>query len=570
MLRMDRREFALGSGALLLAGEASAERNTREAGKNTRSPVLATHGMVASAHPLATQIGLDILKRGGNAVDAAIGVNAALGLMEPMSCGIGGDLMALVYDAKSRKVYGLNASGRSPYAASMESYRARGLAAVPTSGPLSWSVPGCVDGWRELLSRFGSRPLREILAPTIAYAREGTPVPEVISGYWRGAQRVLSRDEDAARTYLPGGRSPKAGEVFRNPELAATYETLAKEGPEAFYRGRIAEALVEMSGKKGGLFVRKDFEDHTSTWDDAASTRYRSCDVWALPPPTQGIATLQILNLLDGYDLSALGANSPEFWHLFVEAKKLAYADRARYYTDPRFVGVPVKQLVSKEYAARRRRLIQQDRAMVGVPSGDARLQKTDTTYLCVVDKNRNCVSLIQSNYNGFGSGLAAGRLGFAMQNRGALFALDPRHANRLEPHRRPFHTIIPGMATRDGKPWLTFGVMGGDMQPQGQAQVLINMLDFGMDIQAAGDAPRIEHRGSASPRAEPEQARGGTVILENGIPASVASDLTRRGHVLQRTATNGGGYQAIMIDPGSGVLSGGTESRKDGCAAGY
>lgn len=554
------------SASLLLAGD----RNTPQPHGAGRSVVMAPNGMVATSHPLAAQVGLDVLKKGGNAVDAAIATNAAMGLMEPMSCGVGGDLFVIVWDAKTQKLYGLNASGRAPYGATRELFAKKELTEIPTTGPLSWSVPGCVDGWETLRARFGTMPLKDLLAPSIDYAEKGFPVTEVISGYWDAAEEKLSDTPEAKKTYLPGGSAPKAGEVFKNPNLAKTYREIAEKGRDGFYKGRIAKEIVAYSDKAGGLFTLKDFADHTSTWADPVSTSYRGYDVWELPPPGQGIAVLQMLNLLEGYDLKKMGFDSPDYWHVLTEAKKLTYADRARYYTDPEFSKVPVGELISRKYAAERRKLISLDRAMTDVAAGDAKLGKSDTIYLTVVDKDRNCVSLIQSNYMGFGSGHVPGDLGFALQNRGSLFSLDEHHANRLEPHKRPFHTIIPALVTKGGKPWFVFGVMGGDMQPQGQVQVLVNLIDFGMNVQEAGEAPRVEHTGSATPTGRPGAADGGTVHAERGLPAKVIEELKRRGHDVVPTRKNGGGYQGILIDPATGMLHGGSEARKDGAAVGY
>jgi gamma-glutamyltranspeptidase/glutathione hydrolase len=526
--------------------------------------------MVATSHPLAVQVGLEVLKDGGNAIDAAIAVNAALGLMEPMSCGLGGDLYALVWDAKTKKLYGLNASGRSPYRATRALFADKGLKEIPATGPLSWSVPGCVDGWEELRKRFGTRSFAQLLGPTIRYADEGFPVTEVIAGYWHGAEATLRRHRDAARTYLSDGHAPRPGDVFKNPALARSYREIARNGRDGFYNGRIAQEIVAFSEKEGGLFTAKDFADHTSTWVEPVSTTYRGYEVWEIPPPGQGIAVLQMLNLLEGYDLKALGADSADYWHMFVEAKKLAYADRARFYADPAFGKVPVAELISKPYAAERRKLIDRAKVLTEVEAGDPKLGRSDTVYLCVVDKDRNCVSLIQSNYMGFGSGLVPGDLGFALQNRGTLFALDADHPNRLEPHKRPFHTIIPALVTKEGKPWLVFGVMGGDMQPQGQVEVLCNLIDFGMNVQQAGEGPRLQHFGSATPTGRRGDPEGGTVAAERGIAPAVVQELRRRGHRVVWAATNGGGYQAILIDPKTGMLHGASEYRKDGCAAGY
>jgi gamma-glutamyltranspeptidase/glutathione hydrolase len=548
----------------------AAERLTPTPFQAGRSVTIAPHGMVATSHPLAAQVGLEILKKGGNAIDAAIATNAAMGLMEPMSCGIGGDLYAIVWDAKTKKLYGLNASGRAPYKATREFFAEKNLKEIPTSGPLSWSVPGCVDGWDELRKRFGTMPFDQLMEPSIRYAEEGFPVSQVIASYWRGAETKLGKEPDAARSYLIDGQSPRAGEVFKNPRLASSYREIAKLGRDGYYKGRIAKEVVAFSDKVGGLFTLKDFEDNHSTWVDPVSTTYRGYDVWEIPPPGQGIAALQMLNLLEGYDLKKMGPLSPDYWHLFLEAKKLTYADRAKYYTDPAFAKVPVKELISKEYADQRRKLIDPNRAATNLEAGDPKLGKSDTIYLCVVDKDRNCVSLIQSNYNGFGSGLVPGDLGFALQNRGTLFALDANHANRLEPHKRPFHTIIPALATKDGNPWFTFGVMGGDMQPQGHVEVLVNLIDFGMNVQEAGEAPRLEHTGSATPTGRPGDKEGGTVNAERGISDKIVEALKEKGHKVVRVKTNGGGFQGILIDLKTNMLHGGSEARKDGCAVGY
>jgi gamma-glutamyltranspeptidase/glutathione hydrolase len=565
--------------AVLLASIAgllpAADRPAPAPFKAGRSVTIAPHGIVAASHPMAAQVGLDVLKKGGNAIDAAIATSAAMGLMEPMSCGIGGDLFAIVWDAKTNKLYGLNANGRAPLKSSRQFFKDKGLSEIPERGPLSWSVPGCVDGWDQLRQKFGTRTFQELLEPSITYAVDGVPVPEVIAGYWRASERSLARDEDAAKVYLVAGptgglRAPRTGEVFKNPRLAECYRLIASEGRDAFYKGDIAKKLVAFSEKRGGLFSMEDFTRHTSEWVDPVKTSYRGHDIWELPPPGQGIAALQMLNLLEPHDLKKLGPTSTDFWHLMIETKKLAYADRAKYYTDPQFAKVPVSELISKEYAAERGKLFDPMKALAEVPAGDAKLGKADTIYLCVVDKDRNCVSLIQSNYFGFGSGLASADLGFAIQNRGTLFALDEKHANRLEPGKRPFHTIIPAMATKNGKPWFTFGVMGGDMQPQGHVQVLVNLIDFGMNVQEAGEAPRIEHIGSATPTGLPAKAKGGTVRAEAGIPDAVVKELATRGHLVERVRVNGGGYQGILIDPITGMLQGGTEARKDGAAVGY
>jgi gamma-glutamyltranspeptidase/glutathione hydrolase len=533
----------------------------------TRSAVLARHGMAATSQPLATAAAIRVLQHGGNAIDAAIAANAVLGVVEPMSCGIGGDLFAIAWDAKTKKLYGLNASGRAPYAATIDLMKSRGLESIPTRGPLSWSVPGCVDGWDALHRRFGSKPWADLLAPAIGYAEEGFPVSEIIAGDWHGAERTLGQIPTSAACYLPDGHAPAFGDLFKNPDLARTLRAIAQGGRDAYYRGPIADAIVAYSREAGGLFEKKDFEENQSTWVEPVSTNYRGYDVWELPPNGQGIAALQMLNLLEPYDLKSLGPQSAEALHLMIEAKKLAFEDRARYYADPEFAKVPVAALISKDYARERGKLIDRDHAndhpAPGVPTGG------ETIYMTVVDGDFNCVSLIQSNYNGFGSGHVPGKLGFALQNRGCLFALDPDHPNALKPHKRPFHTIIPGFVTKSGHPWLSFGVMGGDMQPQGHVQVLCNMIDWGMDVQSAGDAPRFYHSGSSGPTGA--HARdGGTISLESGIGPDVRRSLESKGHRLGTSRGVFGGYQAIRIDPDRGVLMGGSDPRKDGGAMGY
>jgi gamma-glutamyltranspeptidase/glutathione hydrolase len=555
---------------ILTSSVIAADRPTPQAGQAHRSETLAVNGMVATSHPLAANVGLDILKSGGNAVDAAIATSAAMGLMEPTSCGIGGDLFAIVYDAKSKKLYGLNASGPAPKMATLKVFEEKKLTSIPERGPLSWSVPGCVEGWDQLRTKFGTKSFKELLAPSIAYAEAGVPVPEVIAGYWKASERTLSRDAGMSEAFLRDGKAPVAGDIFKNPLLARSYRLISEKGREAYYNGPISEAIIKLSDAEGGLFSKEDFSGFKAEWIDPVSTVYRGYHVWELPPPGQGIAALQMLNLLEPHDVRKLGPNSPDYWHLLVEAKKLAFADRAKYYTDPKFAEVPTATLISKDYAAKRAKLIDPKKAGVGVPAGDTLVGKADTIFLSVVDKDRNCVALIQSNYMGFGSGLGAPGTGFGLQNRGCLFSLDPKHANKLEPGKRPFHTIIPAMVTKDGDPFFSFGVMGGDMQPQGHVQVLVNMLDFGMNVQAAGDAPRVEHVGSATPTGKAEAEKGGTILAEFGIPDAVVKELEARGHVVKRTKTNSGGYQGILIDKAKGVLRGGTESRKDGTAVGY
>lgn len=556
-------------GLIVMAVSFGADRPFGEI-QATRSVTVGTHGMVATSDVRAVLAGVDMLRRGGNAIDAAIAANAVLGVVEPMSCGVGGDLFALVWDAKSRTLHGLNASGRSPYAATREVFAARSLKEIPERGPLSWSVPGCVDGWESLRSRFGTKTYAEILAPAIEHAEHGFPVAEVIAGYWQGAEATLQASPDAARTFLKDGRAPQAGELMTNRDLAATYRLIAEGGRDAFYRGDIAARIVAFSEANGGLFALRDFADHASAWVEPVSTSYRGYDVWELPPNGQGIAVLQILNLLEPFDLRAMGHHSADHLHLFIEAKKLAYEDRAKYYADPDFEqALPITELISKAYAGRRQALLNRERASSVLPAGDARVGRADTVYLTVVDRDRNVVSLIQSTYYGFGSGLVPGNLGFALQNRGCLFALDAAHHNRLEPHKRPFHTIIPAMVTKDGRPWLSFGVMGGDMQPQGQVQVLCNLIDFGMNVQTAGEAARVQHSRSSTPTGA-SMTDGGSVTVESGVPEDVVEALKAKGHRVSRSRSGFGGYQAIQIDWERGVLLGGSDPRKDGCALGY
>jgi len=551
----------------------------------SRSPIVAANGIVCTSQPLATQVGLDILKAGGNAIDAAIAADATLGVVEPMNCGIGGDLFAIVWDAKTKKLYGLNASGRSPYGMSAELLKQRGLNSIPDRGPLAWSVPGCVDGWDQLLKRFGTKSLGDVLAPAIRYAEHGFPVSEIISADWVEDEAMIKERPSMAATYLVNGHAPRHGEMFRNPAIAATYHLLAEGGRDAFYRGEIARRIVAYSEKVGGLFTMRDLEDHSSTWVDPASTTYRGYTVWEIPPNGQGIAVLEILNVLEGFDLKSLGHNSADYLHLLIEAKKLAFADRARFYADPAMAKVPIKQLISKAYGEKQRARIDMNRAASALKPGDPyAVGGGDTIYLTVVDKDRNCVSLIQSIFAGWGSGEVPGNMGFALQNRGRSFSLDPAHPNFVQPHKRPFHTIIPGFVTIGGagaapeagaaaatdiKPFLSFGVMGGDQQPQGQVQVLCNLIDFGMNVQEAGDAARFSHSGSASPTGD-VMVGSGSVALESGIGAAVRRALMAKGHSIIGDIGGFGGYQGILVDPATGSLFGGTEARKDGCAAGY
>ncbi|MCU0291668.1 MAG: gamma-glutamyltransferase [Thermoanaerobaculaceae bacterium] len=536
----------------------------------TRSPVLARHGMVAAAHPLAVQIGLDVLKRGGSAVDAAIAVNAALGLMEPTSCGLGGDIYAMVWDPDARKLWGLNGSGRAPAALTIDKVPPEQDGTIPEYSPFAWTVPGCVDGWIELHRKLGRLPLGELLAPTIGYAREGVPVPQVIAGSWARSVPRFKDKPGFAEVFMPGGRAPREGEPFANPALARTLEVIAAKGRDGFYAGPVAEVLVAYSRKVGGFFSLADLANHHSEWVEPISTTYRGHTVFELPPNGQGLAALEMLNMLEGHDLRAMGRANPDLWHLLVETKKIAYEDRARYYADPAFAEVPVQGLLDKAYGARQAARVDMARAARRLEPGNPALRHGDTTFLVTADSRGQMVSLIQSNYTGFGSGYVVPELGFGIQDRGALFTLQPGHPNALAPGKRPFHTIIPAFLGKDGVPLLAFGVMGGDMQPQGHVQVLLNILDFGMNLQEAGDAPRFYHTGSSEPTGTVMED-GGILHLESGVPFEVRQELLRRGHRLQET--NGiafGGYQAIWRDPATGIYTGATESRKDGCAAGY
>lgn len=543
----------------------------------TRSEVIARRGMAATSQPLATQIAIDTLKSGGSAVDAAIAANAALGLMEPTGCGVGGDLFAIVWDADARRLHGLNASGRAPAGATPALFASRGLREIPALGPLSVSVPGCVDGWFALHARFGKLPMAEVLAPTIGCAREGFPVSEVIAAHWAQGFENRRNAPGFTDTFLVDGRPPQVGEIWRNPALADSLETIAHEGRDAFYAGEIAGKIDAFCHAVDCPLRAEDLAAHTSEWVEPVSTNYRAYDVWELPPNGQGIAALQMLNLLEGFDLGALKHNSAAYLHLLIEAKKLAFEDRARFYADPAFVDADVARLISKGYAEERRALIQRDRAAATYPPGaidwafvDRKLGSGDTVYLTIADAAGNMVSLIQSNYMGFGSGLCPPGLGFGLQNRGCLFALDPAHPNVLAPGKRPFHTIIPAFVTCGGAPWLSFGVMGGDMQPQAHVQVLCNVIDFGMNLQEAGDAARWHHAGSSNPRGGAAMSDGGSVALESGITEEVRRKLAARGHVLENRPGVFGGYQAIGCDAGGAVYYGASESRKDGHAAGF
>lgn len=533
----------------------------------TRSEVISQHGMAATSHPLATQVALDILKKGGSAVDAAIAANACLGLMEPTGCGIGGDLFAIEWDAKTNKLHGLNASGRSPRSLTREILIQKGITRIPPYGPLPVSVPGAVDGWDQLHKKFGRLPFAEILQPAITYAENGFPVTELISFYLAAAARNLSKYEGFSEVYMPTGKTPAKGEIFRNPKLAATYRKIATGGRDAFYKGDIAQSISGYMKKQGGFLSYEDLATHTSEWIDPVSTNYRGYDVWELPPNGQGIAALQMLNILELHDIKKMGFGSAEYIHLFTEAKKVVFEDRAKYYADMAFARIPVSTLISKEYARERNKLIHPERAAKSYDPGE--LKAPETIYLTVADTEGNMVSLIQSNYRGMGSGMTPAGLGFVLQDRGEMFMLDPGHNNTYAPGKRPFHTIIPCFITKDGKPWVSFGVMGGAMQPQGHVQVVVNLIDFGMNLQEAGDAPRIQHEGSSEPTGE-KMTSGGELYLESGFDYEVIRRLVMKGHHISYNIGGYGGYQAIMRDENNKVYLGASESRKDGQAAGY
>lgn len=557
--------ICLACGLLFVANSQAFDRITGQPFAS-RSEVLATNGMVATSQPLATQVGLDILKSGGNAIDAAIAANAMLGLVEPTGSGIGGDLFAIVWDAKTKRLYGLNASGRSPKSLTLEHFKLLGLDKIPSFGPLPVSVPGAVDGWFELNQRFGSLSMDKLLSPAIDYAKKGFPVTEVVAHYLALNAKRIGQYPGFKETFMPNGQVPVKGQIFTNHRLAATYEKIATGGRDVFYKGDIAQAIGTFMRLQGGFLSYEDLASHTSTWVEPVSTNYKGYDVWELPPNGQGIAALQILNLLELFDVETMGFGSAQYVHTFVEAKKLAFEDRAKYYADPEFSKISTDWLISKEYAKQRRKLISVDHA---AKRFDAGINKGDTVYLTTADKEGNMVSLIQSNYRGMGSGMIPTGLGFVLQNRGELFSLDNNHANGYAPGKRPFHTIIPAFITRNGQPWVSFGVMGGGTQPQMHAQIVVNLLDFGMNLQEAGDAPRMLHSGSSQPTGE-LMRDGGFVSLENGYGPAQRRELLNKGHVLQEVSGWFGGYQAIMRDPNTGVYYGASESRKDGQAAGY
>ena len=531
----------------------------------SRSEVLASNGMAATSHPLATQTAISVLKNGGNAIDAAIAANAVLGLVEPTGCGIGGDLFAIVWSADDKKLYGLNSSGPAPINISIEEITSKGLDAIPPYGPLPVTVPGAVAGWVELHKKFGIMDFNLLFQNAIEYAEKGFPVTEVVAYYLKLSSENFIDYPNFKKTWMPNGKIPSKGEIFKNPYLARTYKKIAQSYGEDFYKGNLAKEIVSFINNQGGYFSLEDLSEFKPEWIDPVSTNYRGYDVWELPPNGQGIAALQMLNILENYNIKDLGFGSAEYIHLFTEAKKIAYEDRALYYADPNFSDIPLKTLISKEYAKERLKLIDLTKSSKSYNAG--LLEEGDTIYLTVADKYGNMVSLIQSNYRGMGSGMVPNDLGFMLQDRGEMFSLDPNHMNSLIGGKRPFHTIIPAFITKNNKPLVSFGLMGGAMQPQGHAQIVINLIDFKMNLQEAGDAPRIRHAGSSQPTGE-KMTDGGYLSLEKGISAEEILKLEKLGHKFQYDLGGFGGYQAIMLK--DNVYIGASESRKDGHASGY
>ncbi len=553
-----------------MSGPAAPASGDRPAGAigATRSPAVGRHGMIATSQPLASAAGLRVLQQGGTAVDAAVTAAAVLAVVEPSMTGIGGDLFALVFDPAAGRLHGLDACGRAPESATPEAFARRGLAEMPSTGVLSITVPGVVSGWDALLSRFGSITMAQALAPAIDCARHGYPVAQLMAHEWQECAARLAADRHAAATFLAGGVAPVMGEVVTNPRLAASLEHIARDGRDAFYRGPIAEAIAADMRARDGLLTAADLAAHTADWVDTISTTYRGVAVHEMPPSTQGVVALEMLNILEGFDIAALGHNSADTLHLLSEAKKIAFADRGAWLADR--ASMPdgaLDLLLSKAYAADRREEIDPRRATSyrpgALPSGAAAARDFagrdhgDTVYLTVADGRGMVVSFIQSLFGSFGAGLVAGETGIALHNRGAGFVLTPGHPNQVGPRKRPLHTLVPGMLMKDGRPWVSFGVMGGDNQAQAHAQVVMNLVDFGMQVQTAGDAARVRHFGT-------------DLAVERGIGPAVRADLESRGHKLRDGRGQMGGYQAIMIDADTGVLLGGSDPRKDGLAIGW
>ena len=531
----------------------------------TRSEVIATNGMAATSHPLATQAAIDVLKDGGNAIDAAIAANAVLGLVEPTGCGIGGDLFAIVWIEEDKKLYGLNSSGPAPQDMSIKKLKAMGIEKIPPYGALPVTVPGAVAGWTAPHKRFGNKSFDKLFNNAIYYAENGFPITEVVGYYLQLSSERYKDYPNFKDVWMPNSKVLQKGDIFINKDLAKTYKQIAESYGASFYSGNIAKTISTFIKEQGGFLTIDDLQKYKPEWINPVSTNYRGFDIWELPPNGQGIAALQILNILEQYDVSNMGHNSAEYIHLFAEAKKLAYEDRAKYYADMNFADVPVEELISKEYALERNKLINLKKSASSYNSGI--FEDGDTIYMTVADKDGNMVSLIQSNYRGMGSGMVPPNLGFMLQDRGEMFSLDPKHRNSLKGGKRPFHTIIPAFITKEDKPLISFGLMGGGMQPQGHAQIVINIVDFQMNLQEAGDAPRIRHFGSSEPTGE-TMINGGFLSLESGIDDQVRSELMKLGHKLKDEKGGYGGYQAIMkIDE---VYFGASESRKDGHASGY
>ena len=531
----------------------------------SRSEIISTNGMAATSHPLATQTAIDVLQRGGNAIDAAIAANAVLGLMEPTGCGIGGDLFAIVWIENDKKLYGLNASGPAPKNISIDKILEKDLKQIPPYGPLPVTVPGTVAGWKELHNRFGSLPFKDLFNEAIDFSENGFPVTEVVAYYLDLSADRFKSYPNFKDVWMPTGTTPKKGDIFKNPLLASTYRKIAESGGDDFYNGEIANEIVRFINSQGGYFSIDDLKNYKPEWIRPVSTSYRGYDIWELPPNGQGIAALQLLNILENFDIESLGFGSAEYIHLFTEAKKIVYEDRAKYYADLNFSNVPVDVLISKEYAKSRSKLINMKSASKSFDPGV--IEDGDTIYLTVADKDGNMISLIQSNYRGMGSGMVPNNLGFMLQDRGEMFSLDKNHNNSLKGGKRPFHTIIPAFITKDSEPYISFGLMGGAMQPQGHAQIVINIIDFKMNLQEAGDAPRIRHVGASQPTGE-KMLDGGYLSLEKGISNQEINKLKKLGHKFQYDLGGFGGYQAIMVK--DGVYFGASDSRKDGQASGY
>ncbi len=525
-----------------------------------RSVVMGSQGVAASSQHLATLAGYKILAKGGNAIDAAVAMVSTLSVVEPFSVGIGGDAFAIIYLARENKLIGLNGSGRASYGANINWFREKGLNEIPERGILPVTVPGALHGWAQAESRYGKLSLEDVFGDAIYYAEHGYPVTEVIAGEWKNAEKILLSTESAGRTYLIDGKAPRPGQIFFNKDLARTYKTIAREGIGAFYGGEICDTIVNFSNRNGGLLSHKDFKDHTSTWVDPISTDYRGYTIYELPPNGQGMVALEMLNVLEGYDIASFGHNSPEYLHLLLEAKKAAFSNRDDYITDPEFEKIPVAEILSKEYARKVREGIDRSKAKP-IPFPSSYKRSSDTVYVTAVDKDRNAVSFISSIFLHFGSGMVVDGTGIILHNRGKSFSLDPKRFNRIEPHKRPMHTIIPAMCFKDGEFLMSFGVMGADMQPQGHVQFLVNLIDFKMNLQEAMDAPRARHM------------EGMEIYLEDGISGETVSALEKKGHRVMKgdPATNQvGGGQAIYFDRDQDILLGASDRRKDGCAIGY